>query len=308
MKIGVLGAGAIGSTIGGHLAEAGFNVTLIDIWREHVESINSKGLHLFGVSGDRYIRVKATTSAKNLEKMDMVILSVKAYDTKVAIQSASNIFSKDTILISLQNGLIPQEDFRAIPGLKYIFRGVTNQGATVVGPGEVYHAGSGPTYIGDPSKMFTDKAKEAVDIFNKAGLEAYFEPDIDSIIWSKLLVNIGINAITAITRKKNEAVARLPELLEVMQLAVSEAMDIVNKLGIELMYKDPFTHIMNVALKTGNNKSSMLQDIERGRKTEIDYINGAIVRLGEELGIPTPINKVLTLLVRSLEYRNSLNT
>lgn len=304
MKIAVLGAGAIGSTIGGHLAEAGFNVTLIDIWKEHVDAINKRGLHLFGVSGDRYIEVKATTSPKKLGKMDMVILSVKAYDTKKALKFSSNIFTKDTLLISIQNGLIPMDEFKVNPSLRYIFRGVTNNGATILGPGEVYHAGSGPTYIGDPSNTFREKALEAVDIFNSAGLETYFEPDIDSLVWSKLLVNIGINAITAITHKKNGAIANLPELYKVMELAVSEAVKIANKLGIRLMFDDPLSHIKSIALKTAENKSSMLQDIERRRRTEIDYINGAIVRLGEKLGIPTPVNMVLTLLVKSLERRN----
>ena len=305
MKIAILGAGAIGSTIGGHLAEAGFDVTLIDIWKEHVDAINKRGLHLFGVSGDRYIEVKATTSPRELEKMDIVILSVKAYDTKKAIQSSSNIFSGDTLLISIQNGLIPIDEFKAISSLKYVFRGVTNHGATIIGPGEVYHAGSGPTYIGDPTRMFKEKALEAVNIFNSAGLETYFEADIDSLVWSKLLVNVGINAITAVTRKKNGAIAELPELYKVMELAVSEAIMIANKLGIRLMYDNPYIHIKNVALKTAENRSSMLQDIERGRRTEIDYINGAIVKLGEELGVPTPVNMVLTLLVKSLERRGN---
>ena len=307
MKIGVLGSGAIGSVIGGHLAEAGYDVVLIDKWREHVDSINKYGLHLYGVSGDRNIQVKAASRPQEIGVLDLVILSVKAYDTSEAIKSFRTIFDSDTYLLSIQNGLIPLEEFMVIPELKHLLKGVTNHGATIMGPGEVFHAGSGPTYIGDPQGINRDMAVEVVRIFNEAGLEAEFIDDIESIVWSKLLVNIGINALTAIARCKNGALLEIPVLEKLMDDAISEALEITEEMGIKLIYPDPYSHVREVAKRTYDNKSSMLQDIERGRNTEIDYINGAVVKLGEELGIDTPVNRVLTYLVKALEFHGKKN-
>lgn len=307
MKIAILGSGAIGSIFGGHLAEAGYDVILIDKWKEHVDKINKDGLHIYGVSGERYIDVKATSSPREIGHVDLIILSVKAYDTSTAIKSCRNIFHRDTRILSIQNGLIPMNEFRIIPEVKHVLKGVTNHGATIIGPGVVYHAGRGPTYIGDPSGRDKDKAMEICDLLNDAGLEAKFIDDIDSVIWSKLVVNIGINALTAISGYKNGVLLEIPELGRLMDEAISEALKIIGRLNIKLMYSDPYLHVREIARKTSNNKSSMLQDIERGRKTEIDYINGAVVRLGEELGIDTPINRVLTYLVKALERKTSIH-
>ena len=295
-----MGAGSIGSVIGGHLAEAGYDVTLIDVWREHIDTINKNGLHIYGVSGDRLVRVKAATPDMKMEPMDYIILSVKAYDTRRALASASHIIKEDTCILSIQNGIIPIEDFIAAGEIPYILRGVTNHGATLMGPGKVYHAGRGKTYIGCLTSA-REKAIEMVEIFNNSGLEAEYVDNIDSILWSKLVVNIAINPLTAIARCRNGDLLSIQELMELMDMAIGEALKIAGALGIKLLYEDAYNHVRSIARMTANNKSSMLQDIERGRKTEVDYLNGVIVKYGEELGIDTPVNRVLLKLIKSIE-------
>lgn len=301
MRIAIIGAGAIGSIFGGLLSEAGYDVSLIDVWREHVEEINRRGLHIQGVSGDRVIKVRASYRVDEVGEVDLAILAVKAYNTRRSLEDWIEIFREDTVLLSIQNGLIPIEELSLNGVIRHILRGVTNHGATVIGPGKIYHAGAGPTYIGILSDTSMDTALSIVEMFNDAGIETYFHGDIESVVWSKLIVNIAVNALTALTRYRNGAVIEIRELSLLMDEAISEALKIVGELGVKLLYDDPYKYVRDVVKGTYNNKSSMLQDIERGGRTEIDYLNGAIVRLGEELGIDTPVNRVLTLLIKAVE-------
>ena len=302
MKIVILGAGAMGSLYGGFLAEGGNEVWLLDVWKEHMDTINKNGLKIEGLSGDRIIRnIKATTNPSEIGIADLVIVFVKSTITDMAISQNLDIFNADTIVLTLQNGLGNVEKINKSIDEKNIIPGVTAHGATLIGPGSIRHAGIGATHIGELDGNSSDRIQNMANILNLAGLDTSISDNVMGLIWGKLLVNVGINAITAITKLKNGQLLDHAETEELLEKAVDEAWTIVKAKEISLSYDNPIIHTKQVCKATAQNFSSMLQDITNSRKTEIDMINGAIVREGSILGIETPINIVLTNLIKALE-------
>jgi len=177
---------------------------------------------------------------------------------------------------------------------------VTSQGATFLGPGKIRHAGKGPTHMamadGDQSKLA--KLAEALAA---AGFEIHVDKDVAGMIWSKLLINVGINAMTALLNVTNGRLLEFADIKDIMAEMVEEAMAVAKARGISLSYADPLAVVYDVAAKTGANFSSMLQDFQKNRRSEIDFMNGAIVREAKELGIPVPVNETVTRLVRTLD-------
>ena len=302
MKIAILGAGAIGSLFGALLWESGEDVVLIGRKR-HVDAIRSRGLKVSGISGERIVKPKAVTTTQEIGKVDLIIISVKSYDTEQAAKDALNMIHHNTVVLTIQNGLGNIEKLCEIIGEKHVIGGVTMQGSTLVKPGEIYHAGKGPTIIGELNREITSRIKRIAETFNKAKIETQITQNIWGVLWDKLIINVGINALTAITRMKNGELLKIPETRNIMIEAVKEAVNVAKALNIKLEIEDHVRKVIEVAEATANNKSSMLQDIERRKKTEIDYINGAIVKLGKKLGIKTPVNKTLTALVKAIEWK-----
>lgn len=301
MKIAVMGAGAMGSLFGGLLADAGEDVTLIDIWKEHVDAINARGLRVTGISGDRTIEVNSTTDPGKVGPVDLVIIFVKSYDTAEAARDAMPMASDETVFLSLQNGLGNIDNIAEAAGKHRIIRGVTAQGSTMRGPGEIYHAGQGPTVIGELDETSTERVKRIAKAFNHAGIHTEISSNITGALWSKVLVNVGINPLTALTGLRNGELLDHPEIRQVMKRAVEEATMVAQSLGIEMEFDNPVEKVHEVAEATAANRSSMLQDVERGRKTEIDALNGAIVELGRRIGVDTPVNDTLVAAVKGLE-------
>ncbi|RJS71325.1 MAG: 2-dehydropantoate 2-reductase [Candidatus Syntrophoarchaeum sp. WYZ-LMO15] len=293
MKIVVMGAGAIGSLFGGLLALRGEDVLLVGR-RSHVDAINSRGLKISGMT-DAIVHLRASTHP---EEGDLILFTVKSYDTEKA--ASSLIINDDTIVLSLQNGLGNEEKIAEVVGREHVIGGVTSYGALFLEPGHVSHTGIGETVIGELDGSITDRVSRLSDLLNKAGIMTSVTDSIKRKIWEKLVVNAGINAITAITGVKNGKLLEIPQLRELMRYASLEAVEVGRKQGIDLGY-DLIDRVEEVARRTAENRSSMLQDISRGKKTEIDAINGMIVRLGEEVGVDTPVNRILTLLVRGIE-------
>ena len=302
MRIAVVGSGAMGSLYGGLLADAGEDVTLIDIWKEHVDAINTRGLKISGASGERLVRVKATTNPAEVGTVDLIMIFVKAYDTKKAAQDALPMVGPETVFLTLQNGLGNVEQIEEVAGKGRVVAGATTHGSTLVGPGEVFHAGKGLTYIGELTGEITERVKRIAETFNRAGIETHISQNIQGIIWKKILINVGINAITAITGLRNGEILLVPEVKEIVRKAVLEAAEVAKAAGITVEMEDPVAEVYKVAELTAKNKSSMLQDVERGRRTEIDAINGAIVRIGKQYGVDTPVNETLVAAVKGIEY------
>jgi len=301
LKIAVVGAGAMGSLFGCLLKEAGEDVTLVDVWKEHVEAVNKRGLRVYGVSGEHVVRVKATTNHSEVGHVDLLILFVKAYDTERAIRDSMPMIAEETVILTCQNGLGNVEKIGGLVSLKHVIAGSTMQGATMVKPGEVFHAGRGPTYIGELNGEVSPRVKNVVRVLNDAGIEAKVSRNINGVIWGKTIINAGLNAFGALTRMRNGELLLVPELVEMMSQCVREGVEVAKALRVKLEMEDPVKTLIDVCKATAENKNSMLQDIEKGRRTEVEAINGAIVRYGEKVGVPTPINSLLTALIKGLE-------
>lgn len=299
MKVAIIGAGSMGSLYGGLLAEAGNEVYFLDVYKEHVDSINKDGLWMEGCSGDRFIKgIKATSKAEEVGVVDLVIVFVKSTITDIAMGQNKAIIGNETIVLTLQNGLGNIEKLETVVDKKQILAGTTAHGANMLGPGRIKHAGAGATVIGELDGENTARVNKIAQLFKDAKLEpVVVSTNVMGLIWSKLLVNVGVNPLTAITGLRNGQLLDFPETEWIGTQAVTEGMEVAEALGIKLEHPDAIGSFRDICIKTAPNISSMLADINNKRKTEINNINGAIVREGEKLNIETPVNKVLTNLV-----------
>ncbi len=299
MRIAVIGAGAMGSLFGARLGWGGNEVTLVNVWAEHVEAINRAGLYIEGLDGGETFRIPALTDPSSLGVQDLVIIFVKSYQTALALKRAKNIIGPETIVLTLQNGVGNAETILETVEDVTVIAGITSHGATVMGPGRIRHAGAGETVIGTVRGEIRAAELVAAE-FSRCGLETGIADDITGLLWGKLMINVGINALTAILGVVNGRLVESDSTLQLMRTLVEEAEAVARARGITLPYPDAYEKVKAVASATGSNRSSMLQDLDRGRRTEIDFINGAVVREGVAAGVPTPCNRFVTLLVKAL--------
>lgn len=298
MKTAVLGSGAMGCLYGGMLAEAGCDVVLIDVWKQHIDAINASGLKIEGLSGDRTVKsIRGVTDPAEAGVADLVIVFVKATMTEQAMRDAISLVGKDTTVLTLQNGLGNVEKLCGVLDASHVIAGTTGHGSTLVGPGHIRHAGMGDTVIGELDGRRSERIEALAGLFGKAKLSTHISENVMGLIWTKLIVNIGINALTALTGLKNGRLVDFPETEELMTMAIGEACAVAKAEGIRFEVDDPAEHTKQIARKTAANRSSMLQDVTAKRTTEVSVINGAVVDEGKKLGIPTPVNTVLTDLV-----------
>lgn len=310
MKIGIVGAGAMGGLFGGMLTRAGQDVWLIDNHKQRAERINREGLIIEASKAlesrepkQEIIKIKATTEPRKVGSCDLVILFVKAYDTEEATRNSLPLTGKKTVWLTLQNGLGNIERMGKIVGKDRVVGGITYQGATVLEAGRIRHAGCGKTVIGEIDGKESERIKRISDIFNQAGIDTEISDNIEGVLWGKLLINAVINPLTAITRVRNGQLLESPLLKETMKLIVEEAMRVPLKKGIRLPYQKVFEKVEESCQTSRDNISSMLQDILRKKRTEVDFINGAIVSEAEKIGISTPLNRALWNIVKFLEGR-----
>lgn len=302
MKITIVGSGAMGSLFGGKLAAAGQDVLLYDVYKEHVDVINAKGLAIEDAASGQVqiVRPRASADKADAADSDILVIFVKSTSTDEAAAAFEALAKPDTIALTLQNGLGNEDILRRHFGAHRTAAGVTSQGATFLGPGRIRHAGKGPTHM---AMANGDQARLAplAQALAAAGFEIHVDKDVAGMVWSKLLINVGINALTALLGVKNGALLDYPDIKEIMADLVAEAQTVVKAKGITLTYADPLATVYDVAAKTGANFSSMLQDFQKSRASEIDFMNGAILREAKTLGIPVPVNETLTRLVRTLD-------
>jgi len=302
MKIAVVGPGALGCLVAGLLkAKAKEEVRLIDNSPERAKRIGENGIKIEGLSGCVQAQVNISADPKEIGPCDLVILCVKSYSTEDACKDIKELVSKETFVLTLQNGIGNVQVLNDYFGSDRVIAGVTNHGATLLGDGHVRHAGRGDTIIGVLNGKVLGPIKEIAGILSKAGLETKVSRDINSVVWGKLVINVGINALTGITRLKNGMLIEHDGTREILRSAVQEAVKIVKRKRVKLAYDDPIQKVESVCKATAANISSMLQDILNNKRTEIDFINGAITRQGKALGIPTPVNEVLTSLIKTIE-------
>ena len=308
MKIVIIGAGAMGGLFAARLAAAGEDVSVVDVWAEHVDTIRTQGLILETGEGEVRTKPAAVTRVEDLAACaaDLVIVFVKSGMTAAAARSAQTILGPVGRVLTLQNGLGNAEMIAEVFGADRVLAGTTAQGATLIGPGRIRHGGRGDTHIGRLTGPVDDFCREAAMILSRAGIPAIAEDTVQSLIWGKLVINVGINALTALLRFTNGQLNDHAETRELVKLAVAEAVQVAAASDVRLPYDNAVEKVLAVAAATATNRSSMLQDILRGRATEIDAINGALVREGVRLGVPTPVNATLTLLIKALEKQQGI--
>jgi len=299
-RIAIIGPGAMGCLFAYFLKPVFEELVLIDYLPERAELLNQKGIQIETSQGIKKAQIKATAQPEEIGIVDLVLVCVKAYSTRTALERAQKIAGEDTLVLSLQNGLGNLEAISAIVDKKQILGGTTAMGANLVESGFIRFAGEGETVIGELEGK-GERAEKVAELFRTAGLEVKTTANLQGTIWSKVLINVGINALTALLRVRNGRLLYFSESKSLLHQAVKEAEQVAKAKGIELLYPDAIAKVEEVARRTGENISSMLQDVRAKRKTEIDAINGAIVREGEKLGISCPVNQVLTLLVKALE-------
>ena len=295
----VVGPGAMGCLFAARLRMAGYDVTLLDYIAQRAEKIRQQGVIVEGVTGE-YTAHVPTVVGRIPFQPDLALICVKSNKTREAGESIKPWLSKKTTVATLQNGLGNLEILEEIFGKHRVLGGVTAEGATVLGWGKIRHAGQGSTIIG-PKGDLESPSEKLVSAFNKAGFETSSADNVEELIWGKLIVNVGINALTALTGLKN---GRLPELKGtrlIMEEAVGEAVAVAKAKDIQLPYRDPLGRVIRVCRDTAGNIASMLQDVLHKKVTEVDFINGAIVKEGKALGIPTPVNRTLTSLVQTIQ-------
>jgi len=303
MRIAAVGTGALGSLYAGYLARSGEEVYAVDIKEDIVSAIRSSGIRIVEPEGKEVsIPVKkATLKPEEVGKVDLVIFLPKSRQTREAAQSARCLFGPETVGLTVQNGLGNPEAIEAVVGEGRILAGVTLNASTYLGPGRMLYAGRGETVIGEMRGGPSPRAEKIAAAFNKAGLSTHVSSEVWNDVWGKLLVNAGVNPLTAITRLANGVLVDQAAAREIMRGLVEEGKRVAQAKGIRLPYTDAVKKVEDACIATKPNYSSMLQDVLAQRETEVDFINGAIVREGERLGIDTPINRTITNLVRAIE-------
>jgi len=309
MKIVIVGPGAMGCLFAAFLSKSKEELWLLDKNKENAAKINEFGISLEGVSGSWQAKPKATHSAQDIGKADLILVCVKSFHTKQAIEQIKPLLQENTKIMTLQNGIGNIEIIAELAGEDKVIGGITNEGATLVEIGKIRHAGRGETLIGTLDGKVPVEIRSIREVFNKVGLQTRLSRDIKSLVWSKLIINAGINALTAITRLPNGRLTEFEGTKRILRDAVTEATRIAKRKRIKLIYDDPLAKVEAVCEGTSGNISSMLQDVLRNKRTEIDFINGVIVRLGQELGIAVPTNKLLVDLVKTIEssYKQRLD-
>jgi 2-dehydropantoate 2-reductase len=307
-RVAVVGAGAVGCYFGGMLARAGAPVTLIGR-APHVEAINRDGLLIDSIQFKERVSVSASTEVGAVGDAQLVLFSVKTVDTESTAKLLAPHLAPDTIVVSLQNGVDNAEriDFGAgidaIPAVVYI-------AAAMTGLGRVKHSGRGDLIIGNPSPNHDATGPELEEVaatFTRAGVACRISKNITAELWKKLIMNCAYNAVSALSRTKYGRIARDAGSIEVMKRVVTEAVAVGKAAGVQLSADA----MIAAALKLGSEAipeaiSSTAQDIARGKPTEIDSLNGFLVRRGAELAVPTPVNQTLYTLVKLLEQAPSV--
>jgi len=294
VRVTILGTGAMACLFGARLA-AHAEIILLGTWAEAIAAIGEHGILVHEAGRDLRARVRATDRAEECLGSDLVLVLVKAWQTREAARRGEIALAPSGLALSLQNGLGNREALEQIFGSDKTALGVTTLGATLLAPGEVASAGNGSVSLASHRRV-----EPARKLFSQAGFEVRVEENLESLLWGKLVVNAAINPLAALLHRPNGELLESPDARSLMQAVGQEAARVAQAAGIALPYPDFFAEVEATAWHSAGNRASMLQDIERHRPTEIDAINGAIVAQAESLGLAAPLNRTMWRLVRAL--------
>ncbi len=293
MKIGIVGPGSLGTFLAGKIGKV-----------NQVVLYGRKDLSLKQVviSGETQLKtdIKYTTDPTSLSDLEYVIICTKSFQTEQVMKDTHEYLSDKTMIVSLQNGLKNEKIISKFVGKDRVIGGITENGITFERYGKVIHAGKGETIIGPYGDDFTNEVKEFSQILNDSSIANKVSDNIYGHIWKKVIINAGINPITALSGLKNGSIIDDKNLFSLMEYICEESVKVAEN-EVVLPGDDPFKEAVKVAKNTSENKSSMLQDVENKRKTEIDCISGAIVSVGTKHGVNTPYNRTMVYLIKSLE-------
>lgn len=303
MKICILGAGALGCAIGAALVASGADVWLVNRSQAQVDAMNASGLHVRDETGERVLKVNAARDCSALPVVDLMIVLVKSFDTREAIAGALPAIGAATTVLSLQNGLGHEAILAEAVSADKVLAGKTYVGGVMLGPGRIISGTRGKqTIIGELAGPPGERVERIAALFSRAGLETTISEDIVGAIWDKLLVNVATGALSAITRLSYGELYRVPELEATALAAVDEAMQVARAAGVSLRFTEPRQAWVRAAEGLPPEfKASMLQSLEKGSITEIDYVNGAVIAEGARVGVATPVNRTLVACVKGVE-------
>ncbi len=297
MNIIIFGAGAIGSLFGGLLSKN--NKVILIGRKKHVQEINLKNLKIIGKT-KKEIKLQAYEDVNKVTKADLIILTVKSYDTDNALKKLKSLITDKTIIMSLQNGLDNIEKIQKHVSKNQIVVGITTHGAIFEKSGLINHTGIGKTTIGELNDKKTKRIIEIAEIFNEAEIKTTINSDIKDEIWIKAIINSSINTLTTFFNCKNGYLLDNPILEKLVEKICIESTNVAKSEGFKF---DDFTMIKKtkeVINDTSDNYSSMLQSIQQKKKTEIDSINGKIIEIGKKNNIDLTLNEILTCHIKSI--------
>lgn len=302
-NIAVVGAGSVGCFYGGLLAKAGHKVTLIGR-RIHVKEINTNGLRVELADSNEVIRLDASTEMADIAQADLVLVCVKSPDSRQTAIAMKPYLKANALVLSLQNGVDNCQRLQK-ELTQPCFATVVYVATGMQGPGHVKHFGRNELILGDVtlSGKFDQKLNQVASLLNEAGIKADVAENINLALWSKFLVNCTYNGISAIGQISYGNMAKVPEILKLIENITREVLLIANQEGVSIALEDAMKMNERIFMTMNGQKSSTAQDLARHKPTEIDYLNGYIVNKGREYGIPTPFNETILSLVKLLERR-----
>ena len=302
MKIGVVGAGAMGSVYAALLARGGHEVWALDRWREHIEAIRANGLRVEGASGDHTVPVHATTEPGEVGPCDLVVIATKAMDVAAAAESAKTLLGPETPVLTIQNGLGSGEAVCSVLGAGRVVIGVAGGfGGRILAPGHARHEGMELIRLGEIDGPATARLERIAEAWRAGGFKVKTFDDIHQLIWEKLICNASFSPVCALTGLLVGAVVANAETFAVSAALAQESYAVARAKGVRLDIGDPVAYVRDFALKIPQGRPSMRQDIEAGRRCEIDAINGGVAQTGREVGVATPVNDACIALVKGRE-------
>ncbi len=303
MQIAIVGCGAMGSIYAGLLAAAGNEVLAVDTFQDHVRAINAHGLRVSGASGDRTVRIRAFAEPPR-EYVELVIIAVKAAHAAAAARSAEKLIGPGTLVLTIQNGLGSAAAVAEAVDAERLIVGVAQGfGASLPAPGHAHHNDMKAIRMGAYAGLAAESVERIAAVWRAAGFDAQAVQDIAAMQWEKLICNVAYSAICALTGATLGEVLDDPELGPISRAAATEAWLVGRARGVAIEVEDPVAHVREFAERMRGAKPSVLLDIEAGRRSEIDVINGAIPREAALAGMTAPVNATLTGLVRAREQR-----
>lgn len=295
MKVAIVGTGAMGSVYAALFASAGHEVWAIDRWREHVDAMRAKGLRVEGASGDRTVKLHATTEPRDVGPCDLVVLATKAMHVAEAASSIAPLLGSSTPVLSIQNGLGGPDTAASILGKERVMVGVVGGfGASMKGPGHAHHNGMELVRLGEFGGPITPRLKQVEELWRGAGFNVKVFDDIDKLVWEKLLCNCAYSGPCAIAECTIGEVMADAELSRVSAACATEGFAVAQERKIRLDFTDPVSYVRDFGAKIPHARPSVLLDLLAKRKSEIGVINGSI---------PRPTNQTLTALVHAKERR-----